>query len=170
MKAYEVFRRLGNDEIDALVLDACTDEEVPDKLAGGVLQYQAIPLKRFSKLADDTRRAYVRRTVRDKRASDLALYVLSSALTHGKAEMVSDFLEAVGLPHEGPSISFENEIPEPEKAKLDSGIDAVLAKYPPRSVSIYLHAFSSQPDAHWKGLEEKLEKDERLALEDKSNA
>jgi hypothetical protein len=170
MRAYEVFRRLANDEIDALVLTACKDDEVPDKLAGGVIQYQAIPLKRFSKMTDDARRAYVRRTLRDKRAADLALYVLSSALTRGKADMISDFLEAVGLPHEGPSLSFENEIPEPETAKLNAGIDAVLAKYPARDVAVYLHAFGSQPDADWKALDARLTSDAKLALEDRSAA
>ena len=168
MRAYELFRRLGNDEIDTLVLDACGDEELPDKLAGGVLQYQAIPLKRFEKLPEDARRAYVRRTLRDKRASDLALYVMSSGLTHGKPEMISDFLEAVKLPHDGPTVSFETEIPEPEAAVLNAGVDTVLAKYPAREVALYLHAFASQPDVKWKSLDERLAGDEKLALEDKS--
>jgi hypothetical protein len=170
MKAYELFRQMGNDEIDALVLTACEDEDLPDKLAGGVLQYQAIPLKRFSKMADDARRAYVRRTLRDKRATDLALYVLSSALTRSRETMISDFLDAVGLPHEGASLSFENEIPEPAADVVAKGIDAVLAKYPARDVSLYLHAFGSQPDVHWKSLDERLANDARLAFEDRSAA
>jgi hypothetical protein len=170
MKAYELFRHLSNDEIDALVLAGCEDEEVPDKLAGGVLQYQAIPLKRFSKLPEDARRAYVRRTLRDKRASELSLYVLSAGLTRGKAPMISDFLDAAGLPHEGPSLSFETEIPEPDGKVVKKAIDAVLAKYPHREVALYLRAFAAQPDVHWKSLDERLEKDAKLELEDRSAA
>jgi len=168
MKSYELFRRLGNDEIDTMVVTACEDEDLPDKLAGGVLQYQAIPLKRFSKLPEETRRAYVRRTLRDKRASELALFVLSAGLTRGKPAMISDFLDAVGLPHEGASLSFEKEIPEPAAEAVAKAIDAVLAKYPARDVTLYLHAFATQPDVHWKSLEERLVADARLVLEDRS--
>ena len=170
MKAYEVFRHLANDEIDALVVRACEDEELPDRLAGGVLQYQAIPLKRFERLPDEARRAYVRRTLRDKRATDLSLYVLSAGLTRAKGEMISSFLDAIGLPHEGPTLSFETEIPEPAADIVGKGIDAVLAKHPARDVTLYLHAFASQPDVHWKSLDERLETDARLALEDRSAA
>lgn len=168
MRAYELFRRLSSDEIDALVVDACADEELPDKLAGGVLQYQAIPLKRFSKLPEETRRAYVRRTLRDKRAADLALYVLSAGLTGARADMISAFLDALGLPHEGPSLSFEGEIPEPDAAVVGKAVDALLEKHPAREVALYLHAFASQPDVHWKSLDARLAEDDTLALEDKS--
>ena len=35
MKANELFRLLSSDEIDSIVLSACTDDEIPEKLAGG---------------------------------------------------------------------------------------------------------------------------------------
>ena len=74
MKAYEIFRLLSNDEIDHFVLRACEDEEIPDKIAGAVLTYRKIPLKRLEKLPEETRKAYVRRTLRDRQAADLALF------------------------------------------------------------------------------------------------
>ena len=168
MKAHEIFRALSSAELDQIVLDACQDDEIPDKIAGGVLTYQRIPLTRFERLPDDTRRAYVRRTLRDKRGADLSLYVLSAALVQKKPAMISDFLEAVGLPHDGPSLSIEGEIPEPEAEKLTAAIDRLLAGYPPREVSIYLHAFGSQPDVHWARLDERLKTDPALVLEDLS--
>jgi hypothetical protein len=168
MKAYELFRLLGSDEVDALVLRACQDDEIPEKVAGGVLTYQAIPLRRFTKLPEETRKSYVRRTLRDKRASDLALYVLSAALTRSNAQMISAFLDHLGLEHEGPNLSIDGEIAEPPKKKLKSAVDAVLKDFPHREVALYLHAFATQPDVHWTTLDERLVTDEALRLKDRS--
>ncbi|MBK9968813.1 MAG: hypothetical protein IPP07_29770 [Holophagales bacterium] len=67
MKPYEIFRRLSSSEIDALVLAACEDDEIPDKIAGGVLSLQRVPLTRFERFTEDVRKGYVRKTLRDKR-------------------------------------------------------------------------------------------------------
>jgi hypothetical protein len=167
-RSHEIFRLLSADEVSALVEAACEDDELPEKIAGGVLTYQQIPLKRFSKLPEETRRAYVRRTLRDKRAADLALYVLSAALTRRHGDLISAFLDAVKLPHEGPSLTSEGEIAEPPRTVLAGGIDAVLGKWPARDVSLYLHAFAAQPDVNWPLLDAALASDARLALTDRS--
>ncbi|KAA0253639.1 hypothetical protein FBQ97_11675 [Acidobacteria bacterium ACD] len=164
MRAYEIFRRLSNDELDAVVLAACEDEEIPDKIAGGVLTFQKIPLTRFAKLGEETRKAYVRRTLRDRQSADLSLFVVSAALLQGKAEMIAAFLESLGVPHDGPHVSVEGEIPEPEPEKLDAAIEALFAAYPARDVAIYLHAFASQPDVRWKTLDARLLSEPRLSL------
>ena len=63
------------------------------KIAGGVITYQQIPLKRFARLNEETRKAYVRRTLRDKRAAELSLFVLSAALTRSRSTLITEFLE-----------------------------------------------------------------------------
>lgn len=168
-RSHELFRLLSAAEVSTFVETACGDDELPEKIAGAVLTYQQIPLKRFSKLPEETRRAYVRRTLRDKRAEDLALYVLSAALTRSHAALISAFLDAVKLPHEGASLTTEGEIPQPSASVLAKGVDAVLEKWPARDVSLYLHAFAAQPDVDWPLLEEKLIADDRLSLEDQSS-
>jgi hypothetical protein len=167
-RSHELFRLLSAAEVSTFVEAACEDDELPEKIAGAVLTYQQIPLKRFSKLPEETRRAYVRRTLRDKRAEDLALYVLSAALTRRYAALISAFLDAVKLPHEGASLTTEGEIAEPPRTVLAKGVDAVLANWPARDVSLYLHAFAAQPDVHWPLLDQALVEDERLALMDRS--
>jgi hypothetical protein len=166
--SHEIFRLLSPAEVSDLVEAACEDDELPEKIAGGVLTYQQIPLKRFSKLPEEARRAYVRRTLRDKRATDLALYVLSAALTRRHRDLISAFLDALKLPHDGPSLTTEGEISQPGAATLRKGIGAVLEKWPARDVSLYLHAFAAQPDVHWPLLDEALGSDARLALTDRS--
>ncbi len=167
--AHELFRRLSPAEVSDLVETACEDDELPEKIAGAVLTYQQIPLRRFSKLPEDARRAYVRRTLRDKRAADLALYVLSAALTRRSRDLIASFLDAVSLPHDGPSLTVEGAIPQPPRSALENGIDGLLAAWPARDVSLYLHAFAAQPDVDWPLLEERLASDERLAFTDRSS-
>jgi hypothetical protein len=167
-KAHELFRRMSSAEVAAVVEAACEDDELPEKIAGGVLTYQQIPLKRFAKLPEETRLAFVRRTLRDKRASDLGLYVLSAALTRRQAALISSFLEALKLPHEGPSLTAEGAIPAPAVRALHRAVDALLSVHEARDVALYLRAFASQPDVDWPVLADLLESDRRLALEDRS--
>jgi len=168
MKAHELFRRLSSEETSAIVLSACEDEGVPDRLAGAVLSLQSISLARFGRLPEETRKAYVRRTLRDRRAAELALFVLSAALVRTRKELIEAFLEAASLPHEGAHVSSEGEIPEPSETTVNGAVDALLARFPARDAAIYLHAFAAQPDVHWRSLASRLAADGRLQLEDRS--
>jgi len=170
MKAHELFRHLSAAEVQDIVVRACEDDGVPDKIAGAVLTYRNIPLRRFSKLPEETRFAFVRRTLRDKRAADLSLYVLSAALVRSRAPLIETFLDAAELPHDGPSLAFEGAIPEPPPAKVEAAVDAALAGFSPRDVTLYLRAFAAQPDVNWPSLEARLAADDRLRLEDRSTS
>ncbi len=170
MKAYEIFRRLSSTEIDAFVLAACEDDEIPEKIAGGILTYQRIPLTRLERAPEEVRKGLVRKTLRDKRGADLALYVLSGGLTRGSARLVEAFLEALGLPHDGPNLTAEGSVPEPSADALKGAVELLLRGFDARTAAIYLHAFSSQPDVAWPGLDALLASDPRLALEDRSAA
>jgi hypothetical protein len=167
-KPHELFRLMSSEEVASVVNSACEDDELPEKIAGGVLTYQQIPLGRFSKLPEEARLAYVRRTLRDKRAADLCLYVLSAALTRRQPELISSFLEALKLPHEGPSLTTEGAIPVPAARTLRRAVDALLRVHDARDVALYLRAFASQPDVSWPVLSDLLESDARLAFEDRS--
>jgi hypothetical protein len=169
-KSHELFRRMSSAEVASVVAAACEDDELPEKIAGGVITYQQIPLRRFSKLPEETRLAYVRRTLRDRRASDLGLYVLSAALTRRQAALISSFLEALKLPHEGPSLTNEGAIPAPSAKALRRAVDALVHVHEARDVALYLHAFALQEDVDWPVLEKLLESDARLAFEDHSSS
>lgn len=168
MKPYEIFRRLSSSELDALVLTSCEDEEIPDKLAGAVLSLQRLSLKRFERLHEEVRKGYVRKTLRDKRAEDLALFVLSAALVRSKAGMIEPFLAALGLPHDGPSLTADGEVPEPPEALLKKAVSGLAASGGARDAALFLHAFVEQPDVSWPALRALLESDPALALEDRS--
>ena len=168
MKPYEIFRLLSSPEVDGLVLAACEDEEIPDKIAGAVLTLQRLPLKRFERLHEDVRKGYVRKTLRDKRAEDLALFVLSAGLTRSKAAMIEPFLAALELPHEGPSLTADGPLAEPPEARLKKAVAEMVAAHGSRDAAVFLHAFVDQPDVSWPGLAALLAADRELALEDRS--
>ncbi len=168
MKPHELFRRLSASETAAIVLEACGDEAVPDRLAATVLSVQSISLARFGRLPEETRKAYVRRTLRDRRASEVALLVLSAALVRAQKELIETFLTAAGLPHEGAHVSVEGEIPEPPAETVNGAVDRLLTHYGARDATIYLHAFAAQPDVGWRSLVARLASDPRLQVEDRS--
>lgn len=168
MKPYEIFRRLSTAEADALVLSACEDDEIPDKVAGSVLTLQRVPLKRFERMTDEVRRGLVRKTLRDKRAEDLALFVLSAGLVREKGEMIEGFLAALDLPHDGPSLTADGPVAEPDAAKLKAAVAELPGRHGARDAAIFLHAFVEQPDVSWPALAALLAEDPGLALEDRS--
>jgi hypothetical protein len=76
--------------------------------------------------------------------------------------MLGDFLDALGIVHkEGVVDDLPATVEDP---KLHAAVDALLAKYPPEVVAIYLQAFNEMNEADWPNLKTMLENDKRLQL------
>jgi hypothetical protein len=76
--------------------------------------------------------------------------------------MLADFLDALGITH---NEGVVEDLPaEMEEAKLRTAVDALLAKYPPEVVAVYLNAFSEMNEVSWPVLKTMLESDPRLQL------
>ena len=74
--------------------------------------------------------------------------------------LLTDFLDALGLPHKNGVV---DDLPEAmDDAKLRSAVDAVLAKHPPEVVTVYLHAFYEMNETRWPNLKSLLDIDPRL--------
>ena len=74
--------------------------------------------------------------------------------------LLTDFLDALGLPHKNGVV---DDLPDAiDDVKLRSAVDAVLAKHPPEVVTVYLHAFHEMNDTRWPNLKSLLETDPRL--------
>ena len=59
--------------------------------------------------------------------------------------MLVDFLNALAIPN---NEGVVDDLPkEMDDAKLKVAVDALVAKYPPESVSVYLHAFNDMNEA-----------------------
>lgn len=76
--------------------------------------------------------------------------------------MLADFMDALEIKNEAGVV---DDLPSAvDDAKLKSGVDALLAKYPPETVAVYLHAFNDMNEANWANLKTMLESDARLQL------
>ncbi len=74
--------------------------------------------------------------------------------------LLTDFLDALGLPHKNGVV---DDLPEAmDDAKLRSAVDAVLVKHPSEVVIVYLHAFYEMNETRWPNLKSLLESDPRL--------
>ena len=77
-------------------------------------------------------------------------------------QMLVDFLDALAIPHKEGVVE---ELPKAmDEAKLRTAVDALLAKYPPEAVSVYLHAFNDMNEVEWPTLKAMLDSDARLQL------
>lgn len=76
--------------------------------------------------------------------------------------LLADYLDALGIKHEEGVVE---DIPATmEDAKLNAAVDALLAKYPPETVAVYLHAFNEMNEQEWPNLTAMLNSDPRLQL------
>jgi hypothetical protein len=76
--------------------------------------------------------------------------------------MLVDFLDALGIKHEEGVVE---QLPDTlDDAKLRAAVDALLAKYPPETVAVYLHAFNEMNEQEWPNLTTMLNSDTRLQL------
>ena len=76
--------------------------------------------------------------------------------------LLGDFLDALGIAHKEGVVE---DLPETmDDAKLQVAVDAVLAKYPPEVVAVYLNAFDEMNEVKWPNLDAMLQKDKRLQL------
>ena len=76
--------------------------------------------------------------------------------------MLADFLDGLGIAHEEGVV--ENLPDSMDDARLRTAVDGLLAKYPPETVAVYLHAFNDMNEAKWTNLKAMLESDKRLEL------
>ncbi len=76
--------------------------------------------------------------------------------------LLCDFLDALGITHKEGVVE---DLPATmDDAKLRSAVDAVVAKYPPEVVAVYLNAFNEMNEVEWPNLKTMLESDKRLQL------
>ena len=77
-------------------------------------------------------------------------------------QMLVDYLDALGIAHQEGVV--EDLPPAMDDAKIRAAVDALLAKYPPEAVAVYLHAFNDMNEVEWPNLKAMLDSDPRLQL------
>ncbi len=97
-------------------------------------------------------------------AIEVAFQILTAWLLDTQQPMLTAFLEAVGIPHDGDGCADEFPETEPDTALLQSALDTLLKDYPADKATVYLHAFNAMPETCWESLDALLGQDPRLAF------
>ena len=96
----------------------------------------------------EERNLWMREALSKPANADLALEILQVWVLGKNERMVCDFLDALGVEHDGKGLI--EELPtEPEASKVSAALDAIVSKYPPAEVSIYLHLFAGMDESGW---------------------
>jgi hypothetical protein len=107
-----------------------------------------------------TRHASMASILSRPRLELIAANVLREWLMKQQTPMLSDFLNALAIPHKDGAV---DDLPAAvDDEKLRGAVDGVLAKYPAEEVAVYLNAFYTMNDVHWPNLEAMLKNDPRL--------
>lgn len=108
----------------------------------------------------------VRQLPGDKRAMYLAKNVFPTESLAGslllalhleeRRELLSAFLDALGVPHENGLIAEDHEMQVPSPQALEKAAAALFAKFDPERVEIYLASLLAMDTATWGGLSDVL--------------
>lgn len=94
----------------------------------------------------------------------LASHLVQAWLLGAHKQMLCDFLDALDIAHDDDG-TVEVLPAAPPKEQIKAAADALLAKYSPEAVAIYLHAFRDMDsEVQWPPLHELLQEDARLKL------
>lgn len=116
----------------------------------------------FERKPRKERHAQMLETLARPRMEDTAATVLREWLLKSEKPMIIDFLNTLGIQHEDGLVEeFPKEI-DPEKLK--EAIEALLQKYDPLKVAIYLNTLVATSGVEWGALRDMLEHDPRLQV------
>jgi len=103
------------------------------------------------------------KTAKLKSSDGVVEHVLQVWLLKSHKELLIDFLDAIGLPHDGDGTV--DELPDELDAdKVGPAIDVLLKNRSPELVATYLWVFQLQKPGGWPPLTERLQQDPRLAF------
>lgn len=90
--------------------------------------------------------------------------VLQIWLLKAKTDMLTSFLDKLGIEHDGEG-SVEGDLPnELDGAKLKEAVEGLIEKYGEEEVRIYLALFQAQKTGGWPELNSLIDSDERLSF------
>jgi hypothetical protein len=93
----------------------------------------------------------------------LSFNLFSTWLIESQRPMLCAWLDALGIEH-GDNGCADAFPPEPPAERLKQGVDALLGRFDPTVVAVYLRCFNQIDETHWPALEEIVKNDPRLAL------
>ena len=107
--------------------------------------------------------AWIKDALGRKQNEPIAANLLQIWLVKRHSPMLCDFLDSLGIKHD--SNGTVEQIPtQPDRPALENATSALLEKYDPSIVAVYLNAFQALDETGWPLLDEIIAADPRLQL------
>jgi len=162
MKAHEILQQ-SSDESAGRIFQYLYEQDKPAYRA--CLQLLAsrrkLRLIILDRKARSERHAWMRVELSRKANEDAAAEVLQTWLLGGHQAMICEFLDTLGIPHNGKGL-LDTLPAQPDKEKLQAAISRIFQNHPPEVVAVYLHLFAEMDMADWPALKEIFAQDSRL--------
>ena len=108
--------------------------------------------------------AWALKTLKLRQTDEIGEHLLQVWLMAGNQDLLVKFCDGVGIEHDGKG-SVNGELPETLDAeKVKATVDAILADFDPKLVTLYLTVFNRQQPGGWPAVGDLLENDDRLTL------
>jgi hypothetical protein len=164
MRCYEIFSKLSpelNNQIFAHLIE--NEKPVYKALIQNIATRRKLRPVFVERKPKDERHVWLKQALSLKSADDITTQLLQIWLLGAHQQMVCDFLNSLGIKHDGKGV-VDNLPAEPRREALVDTITKLLENHPPEVVAVYLHAFQAMDETGWSSLEEILAADARIAL------
>lgn len=165
MKSHQLIRAVGTEVQQQIVRYLQVDERAAWRgVVQSLAQRRRLRPVYVEKKSKPDQAVWVAAQLELKSNDDVTAQVLQIWLLKGQVDMLTAFLDAVGIKHDGKG--QVDELPEdiPED-KATAGIEALLKDYPAKQVALYLYFFQLQRPDGWAGLTTAIEANPDLVLE-----
>jgi hypothetical protein len=164
MKCYEVFAKLSpelTNEIFAYLLEF--EKPVYKAMVQNIASRRKLRPIFIERKPKQERHLWLHQALSLKSADDLTMQLLQIWLLGAQREMICQFLDSLGIEHDGKGV-VDNLPAAPPRDKLNDTITKLLEKRSPEAVALYLHAFQAMDETGWSILDEALATDPRISL------
>lgn len=165
MKAYQIFLAISPEQRQAIL--SWIQNESKEAFRTALFQVGAQRKLRpqyFNTKNREQQVAWLCDNLRSRLYDGVTEQLLQLWLLRGKTAMLTAFLDAAEIKHDGQG--QVDDLPDELTAKqVKAGLDAILKDNTPSEVAIYLHLFQRQKEGGWPAITKELEKRDELKLE-----
>ncbi|MGI8603229.1 MAG: hypothetical protein ACR2OZ_09540 [Verrucomicrobiales bacterium] len=164
MKACELFQKISPSLANNIIGYLRDQQKEVYRAAVGTLATQRKLRPQFvQKKSREQQAAWILDTLKLRSSESIGEQVLQVWLMKAKAAMLVQFLNALGIAHDGNGAV--DDLPSTlDAAKLKEALDKLLENFPGEDVAVYLNIFQLQQPGGWPEVSEALASDPRLKL------
>jgi len=164
MKCHEIFSRLSpelTNEIFAHLIEH--EKPVYKAMIQNIATRRKLRPVFIERKPKNERHIWLRQALSMRGADDIATQLLQIWLLGAHRQMICDFLDSLGINHDGKGV-VDSLPAEPSREALTDTITKLLEGRSAEVVAVYLHAFQAMDETGWSTLDEVLANDARVAL------